>query len=89
METWPNNAERGTEGEARGRGVREMNERDRRGAREGEQEGDLRSMEPAQEFMTRKGDEECRLIYGPLSSFSSALPSVMRNGCCGWRCEPV
>ncbi len=49
---------------------------------EGELEGELRSMQQAQEFMIRKGDES--VIYGPLYRFS-ALLSVMRNGCCGWR----
>lgn len=68
------NTEKGTEGEAR-RGARdETRERnDGRGAREGEREGELRPMEPAQEFMVRKGDES--VIYGPLSTV--LLPSPL------------
>ncbi len=81
METWQNKCREGDR--RRGPGVREM-KRERRMEEEleGELEGELRSMQQAQEFMIRKGDES--VIYGPLYRFS-ALLSVMRNGCCGWR----
>lgn len=62
-------------GRGRGRGTRdETRERkDGKGMRKGEREGELRPMEPAQEFMVRKGDES--VIYGPLSTV--LLPSPL------------
>lgn len=65
METWPNKCREGGRRGGPGGARDETRERkDGRGAREGEREGDLRSM--AQEFMIRKGDES--VIYGPLST---------------------
>lgn len=63
--------ERGSGGEGAG-GVQEM-KRGREKMGEGEREGELRPMEPAQEFMVRKGDES--VIYGPLSTI--LLPSPL------------
>lgn len=69
------NMDMGREGNRRlGRGRGRLREMKRgRGMREGEREGELRPMEPAQEFMVRKGDES--VIYGPL--FTVLLPSPL------------